>query len=391
MIDILVKLFVKDSDNIKKDIVRSSYGKLSSIIGIILNIILFVSKLLVGTFFGSVAITADAINNLSDAGSSIISLVSFKFSVAPADDEHPFGHARVEYIASMAVAIFIILLAIEIAQSAITAILNPVIIGWDWLMIAVLGFSILGKFWLYVFNKKIGNKIASTVLLAVASDSLSDILSTSAVLISAIISPFIGIATDGYIGAVVSILIFISGVKIILESMNKLLGDAPSAEIVDEIQSFIGRYDGVMGMHDLVVHSYGYGKLYASVHVEVDAKVDILKSHDIIDDIERDIQLEKQIHLVIHMDPIVTDDPTLDICRNAVLSAINRLDKVLSMHDFRMVRGDAHHKLIFDIVVPHKFRLSDKEIRHRLEQALSEQHPECYLIITFDHSYTRKL
>ena len=388
MTNLLIRWFVKDPSNIKNTKVRDSYGRLGSIVGIVVNLILFAGKFTVGTLVGSVAITADAVNNLSDAGSSIITLVSFKLSSIPADSEHPFGHARIEYLASMVVAILILFLGVELGRDSITAIFHPTTIGTSLPMILVLVCSILTKIWLYVFNKKIGNKIDSSVMIAAATDSLSDTLATSAVLFSAIFSPIFNFQLDGYMGVVVSVLIFISGIHIIRDTLDKLLGNAPSDELVDEIQAFIMSRDGVMGVHDLMVHSYGPGKCFASVHVEVPAKEDILKSHDIIDNIERDILRDKNINLVIHLDPVVTDDPIIERYRISVKQALVEIDKTLSMHDFRAVIGDTHNNFIFDVVVPHKCKLSDKEIQHSLKEKLVEDGKECYCVVTYDHSYT---
>lgn len=387
MYDFLIKLFVKDNNNVHDAKVREQYGKLGSITGIIVNIILFVSKFIVGLLFYSISITGDAINNLSDAGSSIISLISFKMSGKPADSKHPFGHARIEYIASFAVSLIILLIGYEFLKTSIDKILNPGEIEFSLVMIIILGISILLKLWLYRFNIKLGNSINSTVMHATAADSLSDVLSTLIVLISAVLSPMIGFQLDGYMGVVISIFIMISGIKILKETMDIILGQAPSDALTDHIISFIKRYDDVIGIHDLVVHDYGPNRCFASVHVEVDAKADILQSHDLIDNIERDIAQESNIYLVIHLDPIVTDDPFVNKLHDMTKEILESVDKTLTMHDFRVVKGTTHSNLIFDVTVPYECKKEDSKIIDEISSRIRDIDKRYYAVITIDRSY----
>jgi cation diffusion facilitator family transporter len=301
--------------DLKNTKVREQYGKKSSLIGIFVNVFLFIIKFAVGTLFHSVAVVADAVNSLADAGSSVISLISFKLSSKPADEKHPFGHERIEYIASSVVAVFILLLGIELLKTSFNKILYPGKIEFSFVVVGVLLFSIAAKFWLYGFNIKLAKRIDSSMLRATAADSLSDVLATSSVLLATILSPLLGFQLDGYVGIVVSVFIMMSGINILKETLNSLLGQVPSGELVKLIDSYVKKYDGVLGTHDLVIHNYGPRRYFASVHIEVDAKEDILVSHDLIDNIEREIAQDLGIHLVIHLDPIITDDPLVNELR----------------------------------------------------------------------------
>ncbi|MEG1964838.1 MAG: cation diffusion facilitator family transporter [Oscillospiraceae bacterium] len=359
----LIKRFVKDYENVQDEIVRSRYGNLGSIVGILVNLLLFSSKFLIGTIFNSISIVGDAINNLSDAGSCIVTIISFKLSSRPDDHEHPFGHARIEYIASLAVALTVIILGFELIKNSITKILNPTEISFNFIMVIVLSLSVLAKLWLYYFNKNLGNKISSTMMLAAAADSLSDVLATSAVIVSTVLSPVLKFSLDGWMGAIVSILIFKAGFEIIKDALDKLLGGSPSAKVVSLIHNFVCSYDGIYGIHDLVVHDYGPTKTFASLHAEVDARVDALVSHDIIDNIEQDILHKHKIHLVIHMDPIVTDDPETNQVRKDISQLATDIYKGLTVHDLRMVKGETHCNIIFDVVVPYDCKESFPDLR----------------------------
>ncbi|MEG2915431.1 MAG: cation diffusion facilitator family transporter, partial [Oscillospiraceae bacterium] len=320
-------------------------------------------KFLIGTIFNSISIVGDAINNLSDAGSCIVTIISFKLSSRPDDHEHPFGHARIEYIASLAVALTVIILGFELIKNSITKILNPTEISFSFVMVIVLSISVLAKLWLYFFNKNLGNKISSTIMLAAAADSLSDVLATSAVIISTVLSPVLKFSLDGWMGAIVSLLIFKSGFEIIKDALDKLLGGSPSKKVVSLIHNFVCSYDGIYGIHDLVVHDYGPTKTFASLHAEVDARVDALVSHDIIDNIEQDILHKHKIHLVIHMDPIVTDDPETNQVRKDISQLATDIYKGLTIHDLRMVKGETHCNIIFDVVVPYDCKESFPNLR----------------------------
>ncbi|MEG0273907.1 MAG: cation diffusion facilitator family transporter [Longicatena sp.] len=384
----LIHKFIRHKDQIEKDAVRQAYGNLASIVGIVNNIVLCLIKFVAGTLAQSVSITADAINNLSDAGSSVISLVSFRLSSKPADEEHPFGHARYECIASMIVACLILILGAELIKTSFDKILHPQIVTFHWLSIAILGFSIGIKLWMYFYNKKYGKLIDSSIMQATAADSISDVMATSAVLVSSMLSPLIHFNLDGYMGVVVACFIIYAGYGIIRDALNEILGQAPKEELVSEIAKRIEGTPGVLGMHDLIVHDYGPRRLFASVHVEVDYRVDILKSHDMIDNMERDFKENMGLEMVIHMDPIVIDDPLTNELRDFMRSAVKELDQDLSIHDFRIVPGETHTNMIFDVVVPYHIKLKNLDIQRALEAKVSKKGKQFYLVITFDRAYT---
>lgn len=384
MTEFLVRRFIPRWEEARDPAVRQQYGKLGSIVGILVNLLLSGGKLAAGALSGSVAITADGVNNLSDAGSSLISLVSFRLAARPADAEHPFGHARIEYLSSMAVAVLILLLGVELAQTSLGKIFSPEEAAFSWLTVGVLVLSILAKLWLYRFNRSLGRRIDSELMAATAADSLSDVLATTGVLVSAAASPFLGFSLDGYMGVLVAVFILRSGAEIIREAMDKLLGQAPTGELVAEIESYVRSYDGVMDCHDLVVHSYGPGRCFATVHAEVPAGRDIMASHDIIDNIERDIFREKGIHLVIHMDPVVTDDVRVEHLRRLVREVLAEVGTELTFHDFRIVTGPSHTNMIFDISAPFAFPLGDSELCRRMEEKLKERDNSLFAVITVD-------
>lgn len=387
MIGLLAKKYIKDYQNYESEPVRNAYGSLTSIIGIVNNIVLFGLKFLAGTLAGSVSITADAINNLSDAGSSIISLVSFKLSSMPADEEHPFGHARYECIASMVVACLIMMLGWNLLMDSVDKILHPGDIRFSWISIIILVISILIKGWMYLYNHKYGKLVSSSIMEATAADSLSDAMSTSAVLISAIISPLIGFNLDGYMGVVVAVLILLAGYGIVRGALDELLGKAPELELVNQIEEKIMSYEGVIGMHDLMIHDYGAHKTFASVHVEVDSSVDVMLSHDMIDNIERDFKEDMGIHLVIHMDPINLNDPMTNIMKDFCNKVLKDMDEKLSLHDFRICSGNTHTNIMFDILVPFSSTLTNAEILKTLNEKIAELDGVYYLVITFDRAF----
>ncbi|NBL00648.1 MAG: cation transporter, partial [Erysipelotrichia bacterium] len=366
------------------------YGKVASILGIFLNIFLFSIKFLIGTLFNSVSIRADAFNNLSDAGSSLISFVSFILSSRPADEEHPFGHERFEYICSLFVSFLILFFSFELIMSSIKQIIRPSVLKFDILMVLVLIISILVKLFMYYYNTKYGKKIKSSVMRATALDSISDVMATTAVSIAIIISHWTGINLDGYMGVFVAIVIGKAGFEIVRDTLNELLGQAPDPVFINEVVSKILAYEGVLGIHDLVVHSYGENKTFITIHVEVSAHEDILISHDLMDVIEKDFKQKENIDLVIHMDPVDFDDPYTNALRNETLKAIQTIDPALSMHDFRVVRGNTHNNLIFDVVVPFHFKMSNEdllmEILNHLPQ--NEDGIKNEAVITLDSAYT---
>ncbi|MBE5775311.1 MAG: cation transporter [Clostridiales bacterium] len=387
MTQLLIHWFVKNPFDTQNPRTRNAYARLSGVTGILMNILLFAGKFLAGTLTGSVAITADSVNNLSDAGSSVISIISFKLAEKPADAEHPFGHARIEYVASLAVAFLIMFLGVELVRDSFDKILHPELAAFNWLAAGVLAASILVKLWLFLFNRKLGKAIDSVVLQATAADSLSDTMATGAVLISSVVSPIIGFSLDGYMGVIVALLIFWSAIGILRETLNKLLGEAPAEEMENMIRKHLLRADGVLGIHDLIVHSYGSGRTFASVHVEVDAKADILLSHDAIDNIEREVLLDHGVQLVIHLDPIVVDDHTVNTLRARVKDLIDTIHPDMSMHDFRVVLGQTHSNLIFDVVVPHECTKSDAQITQEIIRGVKAMDPSYFAVITLDRTY----
>ena len=372
MIQLIVRTFVKNYKDVENHHVREAYGKLAGIVGIISNIILFIIKFTVGILFKSISVTADAVNNLSDAGSSIITLIGFKLSGKPADAKHPYGHARMEYITGLVVSFIIILLGVELTKTSFDKVLHPEESVFSYLTIFVLIISVLMKLWQGMFNKKVGKTIHSTAIEATAADSINDVVATSAVLLSTIIAKWTGIHLDGYMGVLVAVFILVSGVKMIGETINPLLGMAPDQEMVDHINQKIMSYDTVLGIHDLVVHNYGPQRCFASVHVEVPASQDILISHDIIDNIERDFAKDMDIHLVVHIDPIVTDDETTNLLKAQVKHIVKDISPDLSIHDFRAVIGVSHTNLIFDVCVPFSVKMSDAEITGMISQPVPD-------------------
>ena len=386
MIEFLIRRFVPDWQQVQRTDVRERYGTLAAAVGILSNIFLCIIKGLIGLFSGSIAVTADAVNNLSDAGSSVITLLAFKIAGKPADEEHPYGHARMEYISGMAVSFIIILLGLELMGSSFEKILHPEEVGVSALTYLVLIVSIAVKLWQGMFNRNLGKRISSEALQATAADSLNDVFSTGAVLLSTLVYQFTAIPIDGWVGMLVAIFITISGVKLIMETGSPLLGQAPDPQMVRELEEKITAYDGVIGIHDLQVHNYGPGRVFATVHAEVPANRDILVSHDIIDNIEREVGHEMNLNLVIHMDPVVTDDERLNQLHAQVQQIVVGIDSNLSMHDFRAVFGPTHTNLVFDVVVPPGFSLSDSELSRRIEQQVQTL-GSYFCVITVDHNY----
>jgi len=387
MADFLVRMFIKDRDNIGNVRVRENYGKLAGIVGIATNLILFLVKIIAGTLSGSISITADAVNNLSDSGSSIVTLIGFKISGKPADADHPFGHARMEYISGLIVSFIIMVLGFELAKSSVEKIIHPQKPQFSWLVAAILLVSILMKLWQCLFYRKIGRKIDSSALIVTSLDSRNDILATSSVLAAAVITSLTGFNLDGYIGAAVALFIVISGIRLIMDTASSLLGNPPSEELVRKIYQKILSYEGIVGLHDLSVHSYGAGKCFASVHCEVSADQDIMVSHDIIDNIERDFLKDMDIHMVIHLDPVVTNNEQTNELKAAVRELIRQISPQIGMHDFRVVWGITHSNLIFDIVVPFEFQWSDDELIELITEKIQKIDPSYRAVIIVDHNY----
>lgn len=352
MTDLLCRLFVKDAGNLASPRVRSAYGSLAGAVGILCNLLLFAAKLTVGMLCGSVAVTADAVNNLSDAASGIISLLGFKMAARPADADHPFGHARYEYLAGLTVAVLILHIGIELLKSSVDKLIAPTPIAFSPITVAVLIGSIAVKLWLAAFYRKVGKRIDSGTLEASAADSRNDVISCAAVLVSICLSPVVGAWLDGGIGLVVALFILWSGIGLIRDTLTPILGKAPDPALVEQVRAEIMQSPSALGIHDLIVHDYGPGKQFASVHVEVDAAGDIIAIHDEIDNIEHTLLSKYGLHTVIHMDPIVTGDAEIAVLRETVSDIVTAIDPRLSVHDLRMVPGTTHTTLVFDCVTP---------------------------------------
>ena len=384
MTKLLLKLFIKESHDPQKPAFRSACGKLAGVVGIVCNVLLFLIKLLAGLLSGSVSVMADAINNLSDASSSLVTLLGFKLAERPADDDHPYGHARIEYLSGLIVAAMILYIGIELVKSSVTKITHPEATAFSWLTIAILLVSIGVKLWLSGFCRKLGKTIQSAALEATAADSRNDVISTLAVLLAGICSMIWGWKIDGYVGLAVAVFILYSGIGIVKDTIDPLLGAAPDPELTRMISDTILSYEKIYGIHDLIVHDYGPGRRFASVHVEMDSRDDPLASHDLIDDIERLFRDKHNIQLVIHYDPLVMSDEDLFRARQMVEAVIKGIDERLSAHDFRMVQGPGHTNLIFDLVLPHDLAGKQTELKTAIDQALEQTGKKYYTVITFD-------
>ena len=387
MTNFLIQYFIKEPHATSHSHVRHQYGLLGGTIGIFCNAFLFITKLFIGMISNSMSIIADSVNNLSDAGSSVITLVGFKISSKPADKNHPFGHARVEYISGLFISIIIIFLGLQLVISSVNKILTPEALVIQPLTFIILIFSIFVKLWLYAFNRTLGEKIDSTTLMATAKDSLNDVITTSGILLSITISYFFSINLDGYIGIVVACFIIYSGIELIKDTISPLLGEAPSETLVTQIRETILSYPGVLGFHDLVVHSYGPNRCFSSVHVEVDASEDILVSHDLIDKIEREFMFNLGIHMVIHLDPVTADDAYTTELKLFIINILEEIDAHLSIHDFRIVQGASHTNLLYDVTVPPHFSLSHQELLHQIDQRVQIHYPHFHNVITVDTNY----
>ena len=377
-----LKINEKSAMNAKS---RGAVGKLSGTVGIVANLLLFAGKLAVGTLAGSLSVTADAMNNLSDASSSIVTLMGFKLAEKPADEEHPYGHARFEYLSGLAVAALILIIGFDLAKSSVMKIISPEPVAFTWVTAAVLVLSICGKLWLSLFNGRLARLIDSTALEATAQDSRNDCIATGAVLLAALVEHFTSLQIDGYVGLGVAVFILYSGVMLGKETVSPLLGENASPELRELIVDYVRSQEKVLGYHDLMVHDYGPGQRFATLHVEMSNRDDPLTCHEIIDDMERECLENHNIHLIIHYDPVVTDDPELASLRCATEELLRQMDERLQLHDFRMVRGGAHTNLIFDVALPADLRGREAEIRSRLEEELSHrEQTRIYTVITFD-------
>lgn len=385
----LFKKFIKNYEDVKNPKVRDSYGKLAGIVGIISNLLLCAMKMLVGFFSGSIAIVADAVNNLADASSSVITLAGFKLASLPEDEEHPYGHARIEYIAGVVVSLIIIIVGVELGKSSFDKILHPEPLEFSIYVVIVLLLAICIKIWQALFNISAGKKINSVTLIATGADSRNDVIATTAVLISIVAGYIFNVHIDGYIGILVALFIIWSGINLVRETISPLLGEAPDPELVKEIEDITLNYDGVIGIHDLVVHNYGPGKVFASIHIEVDSSVDVMISHDLVDNIERRLQHDLNIFVTAHLDPVNLSDPNREPLAHIIGDAISDLDGVLSFHDLRIVSGQTHTNIIFDVVLSPECKISHDRLDEILCSKVKEYNPTFCCVINYDTNYIK--
>ena len=388
MITLLSGFFIKNKENVQDPAVRQAYGILCGALGIALNLLLFAGKFIAGLLSGSIAITADAFNNLSDAGSSVITLIGFRMAGQKPDPGHPFGHGRIEYLSGLFVSIAILLMAAELIKTSFDKILHPEAISCSLLVVAILLISILVKLYMAFYNHSVSKKIGSAAMSATATDSLSDTLSTSVVLATTLCSHFTSLLIDGYCGILVGFFIFFAGIKAAKDTISPLLGQPPEPEFVKKIETIVMSHESVLGIHDLIVHDYGPGRLMISLHAEVPADGDILTLHDLIDNIEHELHRRLQCEAVIHMDPICTNDAETLTMKECVKKILRNIDSRLSLHDFRIVAGPTHTNLIFDIVVPYKFEYSDAQIVERIQKEVGDIDGRYYAVIDVDHNYS---
>lgn len=384
---LLIRLFVKNFKDVKDPKVRESYGKLAGTVGIVTNLALALSKVAIGSLINSIAVLADGVNNLSDAFSSVITLIGFKLAAKPGDKEHPYGHARVEYLAGITISFFIVVVGINLLISSFKKILNPEPLEYGWIVILILTLAIGLKFWQAHFYYKTSREINSATLKAAGTDSRNDVITTTAILISVLLGKYAGLTLDGYMGVLVALFILYSGIALIRETSDPLLGKAPDPELVAEIENRICSQEGILGIHDLAVHSYGADRTFATVHIEVDAYGDLIKSHDIIDNIERNIWEEMNIHLVAHMDPLETKDPMTVELNRRIREIIEPLEGVIGLHDLRIVAGYSHTNIVFDVVITPECKITEQDIQDKIEMELDMAQRKFYTRINFDRSY----
>ena len=386
MIEFLARVFIRHRDTLSPSALRQAYGQLCGAVGIGLNLLLFAGKLFAGTISGSIAITADAFNNLSDAGSSVVTLLGFRLAGRKPDPEHPFGHGRMEYISGLAVAGLILLMGVELGKSSLKKILSPEEIVSSPLVLAILAVSVAVKLYMFYYNRSIGKKIKSAAMSATATDSLSDAVSTTAVLIATLVGQFTGLNIDGWVGLLVALFILFSAYKAAKETLSPLLGQTPDPEFVDRIEQIVLSYPEVLNIHDLIVHDYGPGRMMISLHAEVSADGDLLQLHDVIDNAEHRLKKELGCMAVIHMDPIITNDAHTDALRMAVAEKVKSIDPRLTIHDFRTVPGSTHTNLIFDVVVPYDVKLTADEVRRRIGALVKELDENYFAVVQVDNS-----
>lgn len=387
MIKLLAGIFIENNKDYKDQKVRSAYGYLCGIVGIVINIILFAGKFIAGFLSGSVAVTADAFNNLSDAGSSVISLIGFRLASQKPDPHHPFGHGRFEYIASLIISMVIIMMGFELGKDSVIKIINPAKVEYSALTFWVLGISILAKFYMFIYNRSIGKKIDSSTLKATATDSISDTVSTLAVLVSAILTVKFGILIDGWVGLAVAGFIMFAGISSAKETIDSLLGTPPDEEFCKSVEDIVLSHDGMIGIHDMIVHNYGPGRVFISLHAEVPSDGNFVDIHDTIDNIEHDIMRETGCLATIHMDPVDVRDELTAQMKAKVGEIISEIDEQITFHDFRMVSGPTHTNVIFDIVIPYNYRYSDEEIVSIIADKIHETDDRFFAVIDVDKDF----
>lgn len=387
MIKFLVKKCIKNSDNVSDPVVRSKYGVLSGIVGIIINIILFCGKLFAGILSGAISIIADAFNNLADAGSSIVTLIGFKLSNSHADITHPFGHGRIEYVSGLLVSIAVIIVGVELGKSSIEKLITPTDVSYSLISLVILFVAILFKIWMFAYNKYLAKKIDSAALYAVATDSISDVIATFVVLLGSIISYFFKINVDAYLGIAVSIFIIYSGISSAKDTISPLLGEAPSKELVDKISHIVLSHSQIIGIHDLIVHNYGVGRCMVTLHAEVDSEGNLIEVHDVIDDIERDLHRELNVEATIHMDPIDTNDEQTTKMKKIVIAIVKNIDDRITIHDFRMTKAHIHLNMIFDMVLPNDLKYSDEEVLSMVKEKVALENKKYFCVINIDRSF----
>ena len=392
MTQFLIRCFIKRPDDVKDAAVRTAYGNLASLVGMACNILLCIGKLLAGTLFGSIAILADALNNLSDASSNVVSLIGFRLAAKAPDAEHPYGHARYEYLAGLVVSVTILAIGLSLLKESALKVLHPTPVAFSWLSIGVLAASILVKLWLSGFNRAVGKKINSETLMATAADSRNDVLTTGAVLLSTILCSLTGYGIiDGIMGVGVAAFILWSGWGLVMDTLSPLLGESPSPELVEHIERTVMSYPGVLGVHDLMVHDYGPGHQFASLHVEFPAETDPLTAHDVIDNIENDFLKKDRLQVTIHYDPIVTADASVGVLRARLKEHARQLDPRLSIHDLRIVPGDSHTNVLFDLVFPAGYTGDIDQMLAKMCQFVKEQDPKYCCVVKVEQSYASAL
>ena len=392
MTQFLIRCFIKRPDDVKDAAVRTAYGNLASLVGMACNILLCIGKLLAGTLFGSIAIMADALNNLSDASSNVVSLIGFRLAAKAPDAEHPYGHARYEYLAGLVVSVTILAIGLSLLKESALKVLHPTPVAFSWLSIGVLAASILVKLWLSGFNCAVGKKINSETLMATAADSRNDVLTTGAVLLSTILCSLTGYGImDGMMGVGVAAFILWSGWGLVMDTLSPLLGESPSPELVEHIERTVMSYPGVLGVHDLMVHDYGPGHQFASLHVEFPAETDPLTAHDVIDNIENDFLKKDRLQVTIHYDPIVTADASVGVLRARLKEHARQLDPRLSIHDLRIVPGDSHTNVLFDLVFPAGYTGDIDQMLAKMCQFVKEQDPKYCCVVKVEQSYASAL